>query len=80
MLEEMNDNLSHNENETDGKLAQDSAESNQSTTDVLETETLAEPIDVPAEDNVVVPPTEELTTTETDSETDNQTALNAIAD
>lgn len=80
MLEEMNDNLSHNENETDGKLAQDSAESNQSKTDVLETEPLAEPIDVPAEDNVVAPPTEEVTTTETASETDNQTALNAIAD
>lgn len=76
----MNDNLSQNENEIDGKLAQDSTESNQSKTEVLETEPLAEPIDVPAEDNVVVPPTEELITTESTSETDNQTALNAIAD
>ncbi|WP_196850524.1 DUF349 domain-containing protein [Flavobacterium sp. CG_9.10] len=80
MLEEMNDNLSHNENETDGKLSQDSAESNQSKTEVLETEQLAEPIDVPAEENVVVPLTEDVTTIETASKTENQTALNAIAD
>ncbi|MBG6111083.1 hypothetical protein IWX84_001967 [Flavobacterium sp. CG_9.10] len=76
----MNDNLSHNENETDGKLSQDSAESNQSKTEVLETEQLAEPIDVPAEENVVVPLTEDVTTIETASKTENQTALNAIAD
>ncbi|MFE3870386.1 DUF349 domain-containing protein [Flavobacterium sp. ZS1P70] len=80
MLEEMNDNLSHKENETDGKLAQDSAESNQSETEVLETKPLAEPIDVPAEDNVVIPSAEELPTADAASESDNQTALNAIAD
>ena len=72
----MNDNLSHNENEADGKLGLDSTESNQSQTEVLETEPFVEAIDLPAEDNVVVPSTEDLTTTETD----NQTALNAIAD
>jgi hypothetical protein len=80
MLEEMNDNLSHKENETDGNLAQDSAESNQSETEVLETKPLAEPIDVPAEDNVVIPSAEELPTADAASESDNQTALNAIAD
>jgi hypothetical protein len=41
---------------------------------------MAEPIDAPAEDNVVNPSSEELTNTETASTTDNQTALNAIAD
>ena len=80
MLEEKNDNLSRNENEADGNLAHDSAESNKSETEVLETKQQAEPIDVPAEDNVVIPSTEELTNTDTASETDNQTALNAIAD
>jgi hypothetical protein len=80
MLEEMNDNLSHNENETDGNLALNSAESNQSETEVLETKPVAEPIDAPAEDNVLNPSSEELTNTETASTTDNQTALNAIAD
>nr|WP_073207203.1 DUF349 domain-containing protein [Flavobacterium xinjiangense] len=80
MLEEMNDNLSHKENETDGNLAQDSAESNQSETEVLETKPLAEPIDVPAEDNVVIPSAEELPAADAASESDNQTALNAIAD
>ena len=80
MLEEMNDNLSHKENETDGNLAQDSAESNQSETEVLETKPVAEPIDVPAEDNVVIPSAEELPTADAASESDNQTALNAIAD
>jgi hypothetical protein len=80
MLEEMNDNLSHKENETDGNLAHDSAESNESETEVLETKPLAEPIDVPAEDNVVIPSTEELPNNESASETDNQTALDAIAD
>ncbi|MFE3867977.1 DUF349 domain-containing protein [Flavobacterium sp. LS2P90] len=80
MLEEMNDNLSRHENETDGNLAHDSAESNQSETEVLETKPLAEPIDVPAEDNVVIPSEEELPNTDTASKTDNQTALNAIAD
>jgi hypothetical protein len=80
MLEEMNDNLSHNENETDGNLALNSAESNQSETEVLETKPVAEAIDAPAEDNVVNPSSEELTNTETASTTDNQTALNAIAD
>ncbi|SHM41035.1 DUF349 domain-containing protein [Flavobacterium xinjiangense] len=76
----MNDNLSHKENETDGNLAQDSAESNQSETEVLETKPLAEPIDVPAEDNVVIPSAEELPAADAASESDNQTALNAIAD
>lgn len=76
----MNDNLSHNENETDGNLALNSAESNQSETEVLETKPVAEPIDAPAEDNVVNPSSEELTNTESASTTDNQTALNAIAD
>jgi hypothetical protein len=80
MLEEMNDNLSHNENETDGNLALNSAESNQSETEVLETKPVAEAIDAPAEDNVVNPSSEELTNTDTASTTDNQTALNAIAD
>jgi hypothetical protein len=80
MLEEMNDNLSHHENETDGNLAHDSAESNQSETEVLETKPVAEPIDVPAEDNVVIPSTEELPKTDASSESDNQTAINAIAD
>jgi hypothetical protein len=80
MLEEMNDNLSHKENEADGNLAHDSAESNESETEVLETKPLAEPIDVPAEDNVVIPSTEELPNNESASETDNQTALDAIAD
>ncbi|HEY4629557.1 MAG TPA: DUF349 domain-containing protein, partial [Flavobacterium sp.] len=80
MLEEKNDNLSRNENEADGNLAHDSAESNQSETEVLETKSVAEPIDVPAEDNVVIPSTEELQKTDAASETDNQTALNAIAD
>ena len=78
MLEEMNDNLSRHENETDGNLAHDSAESNQSETEVLETKPVAEPIDVPAEDNVVIPK-KELPFTDAASETDNQTALNAIA-
>ncbi|MFE3847579.1 DUF349 domain-containing protein [Flavobacterium sp. LB3P45] len=80
MLEEMNDNLSHKENETDGNLAQDSAESNQSETEVLETKPVAEPIDAPAENNVVIPSAEELPTNDAASESDNQTALNAIAD
>jgi hypothetical protein len=80
MLEEMNDNLSRHENETDGNLAHDSAESNQSETEVLETKPLAEPIDVPAEDNVVIPSTGELPDPIAASETDNQTAINAIAD
>ena len=75
----MNDNLSRHENETDGNLAHDSAESNQSETEVLETKPVAEPIDVPAEDNVVIPK-KELPLTDAASETDNQTALNAIAD
>ena len=75
----MNDNLSRHENETDGNLAHDSAESNQSETEVLETKPVAEPIDVPAEDNVVIPK-KELPFTDAASETDNQTALNAIAD
>ena len=74
----MNDNLSRHENETDGNLAHDSAESNQSETEVLETKPVAEPIDVPAEDNVVIPK-KELPFTDAASETDNQTALNAIA-
>ena len=78
MLEEMNDNLSRHENETDGNLAHDSAESNQSETEVLETKPVVEPIDVPAEDNVVIPK-KELPFTDAASETDNQTALNAIA-
>lgn len=74
----MNDNLSRHENETDGNLAHDSAESNQSETEVLETKSVVEPIDVPAEDNVVIPK-KELPFTDAASETDNQTALNAIA-
>lgn len=76
----MNDNLSRHENETDGNLAHDSAESNQSETEVLETKPVVEPIDLPAEDNVVVPSKKELPFTDAPSETDNQKALNAIAD
>ena len=76
----MNDNLSRHENETDGNLAHDSAESNQSETEVLETKPVVEPIDLPAEDNVVVPSKKELPFTDAASETDNQTALNAISD
>jgi hypothetical protein len=80
MLEEMNDNLPHHESETDGNLAHDSAESNQSETEVLDANPTAEPINVPAEDNVVIPSNEELPSINATSETDNQTALNAITD
>ena len=76
----MNDNLSHKENESDGNLAHDSAESNQSETEVLDTKQSAEKFDVPAENNDVTSSAEEVTNSDAASEPDNQTAVDAIAD
>ncbi|WP_413997745.1 DUF349 domain-containing protein [Flavobacterium sp. W1B] len=76
MLEEKNDNLL----EADGNLAQDSIESNQSNTEVLETSEFTESNNVPAEENSVIPPSDELANNETATISENQTALDAIAD
>ncbi|MFV7235940.1 DUF349 domain-containing protein [Flavobacterium sp. ZB4R12] len=76
MLEEKNDNLL----EADGNLENNSVESSQSNTEVLEKTALSEPIDVPAEENVVIPSNEELPETAPIAETENQTALDAIAE
>ena len=76
----MNDNLSHKENESDGNLAHDSAESNQPETEVLDSKQSAEKFDVPAENNDVTSLAEEVTNSDAASEPDNQTAVDAIAD
>ena len=72
MLEEKNDNLSRHENEADGNVENNSVDGTAAAAEVLEP---AEPTDFPAEDNVVMPPSEE-----TVSETKNQTATDAIAE
>ena len=76
MLEEKNDNLL----EADGNLENNSVESSKSKTEVLEKTALSEPIDVPAEDNAVLPSNEELPESAPTAETENQTALDAIAE
>ena len=76
----MNDNLSHKENESDGNLAHDSAESNQPETEVLDSKQSAEKFDVPAENNDVTSSAEKVTNSDAASEPDNQTAVDAIAD
>lgn len=76
MLEEKNDSLL----EADGNLENNSVELSQSNTEVLEKTALSEPIDVPAEENVVIPSNEELPETAPIAETENQTALDAIAE
>ena len=72
MLEEKNDNLSRQENEADGNLENNSVATTTDTAAVIEP---IEPIDFPAEDNVVIPSPEQ-----TVSQTKNQTALDAIAE
>jgi hypothetical protein len=76
MLEEKNDNLL----EADGNLENNSVELSQFDTEVLEKTVLSAPVDVPAEENVVIPSNEELPETEPIAVTDNQTALDAIAE
>ncbi|MFV8325406.1 DUF349 domain-containing protein [Flavobacterium sp. ZS1P14] len=82
MLEEKNDNLL----EADGNLENNSVELSQFDAEVLEKTALSTPIDLPAEENVVIPSNEELPETEVISETEptaeteNQTALDAIAE
>lgn len=78
MLEEKNDNLSRQENEADGNLENNSTASDQSHKEHLEATPAAEPSDMPAEDNAVVP--DEASSTDTAMETKNQKALDAIAD
>lgn len=73
MLEEKNDNLSRHDNESDGNLGNNSVESNQFNSEVLEKTPLTEVNDVPAED-VVIPSKEEL------PETKNQAVVDAIAE
>ena len=68
MLEEKNDNLL----EADGNIENNSVEVTATTAEVSET---IEPTDFPAEDNVVLPTPEEMV-----SDTENQTALDAIAE
>ena len=68
MLEEKNDNLL----EADGNVENNSVDGTNAAAKVLE---LGEPSDFPAEDNVVTPFSEE-----TVSETNNQTAIDAIAE
>lgn len=71
MLEEKNDNLSRHENEADGNVENNLVDGTAAAAEVLEP---VEPTDFPAEDNVVMPPSQE-----TVSETQNQTAIDAIA-
>ena len=68
MLEEKNDNLL----EADGNIENNSIDATAAAAEVSE---LVEPTDFPAEDNVVTPSMEE-----TVSETENQTAIDAIAE
>ena len=68
MLEEKNDNLLA----ADGNVENNSVDGTTTTAKVLEP---GEPSDFPAEDNVVTPFSEE-----TVSETNNQTAIDAIAE
>lgn len=74
MLEEKNDSLSRHDNESDVNLGNNSVESNQFNSEVLEKTPLTEVNDVPAEDNVVIPSKEEL------PETKNQAVVDAIAE
>ena len=77
MLEEKNDNLSRNENETDGNVENSAVDTNQSPTDNLEQSASTEMTEEPAEDNVVNP--EESNSADV-VETKNQNAVDAIAD
>ena len=78
MLEEKNDNLSRQENEADGNLENNATASDQFQKEHLEATPETEPSDMPAEDNVVVPA--EASATDTAMDTNNQMALDAIAD
>jgi hypothetical protein len=76
MLEEKNDNLL----EADGNLEHKAVESNQSEPEILESVSIEEPSDFPAEDNVVIPSEDEVAKTEPTAETENQSATDAIAE
>jgi hypothetical protein len=76
MLEEKNDNLL----EADGNLEHKAVESNQSVPESLESASIEEPSDFPAEDNVVIPAEDEVAKTEPTAETENQSATDAIAE
>ena len=75
MLEEKNDNLSLNENETDGKTANELQETIQSETLVAENEIS----DSVAEENTVLPEVEAVLETESEAD-EKQTVLDAIAE
>ena len=77
MLEEKNDNLSRNENETDGNVENNAVDTNQSQTDNLEQSASTEITEEPVEENVVNP--EESNSADV-VETKNQNAVDAIAD
>lgn len=76
----MNDNLSRHENETDGNLAHESTDVNESETAVLDAAPDDIQIDVPAEDNVVLPSSTDDHTIDAASESDSQNAIDAIAE
>jgi hypothetical protein len=76
MLEEKNDNLL----EADGNLEHKAVESNQSEPESLESASIEEPSDFPAEDNVVIPAEDEVAKTEPTADTENQSATDAIAE
>ncbi|MFV8442441.1 DUF349 domain-containing protein [Flavobacterium sp. LB2P44] len=76
MLEEKNDNLLN----ADGNSEQNFVESSPSEPTVLATASIAEPSDLPAEDNVVIPSEKDAAKTVSYIETDNQSATDAIAE
>ncbi|TDD77444.1 DUF349 domain-containing protein [Flavobacterium caseinilyticum] len=76
MLEEKNDNLP----EADGNLENRSVETTEINSEVLEEGTLSEPTDVPAEENTIYPSNTVPPVNAAAAETENQTALDAIAE
>ena len=76
MLEEKNDNLL----EADGNLENKSVETTEINSEVLEEVTLSEPTDVPLEENTISHSNTVLPVNAPAAETENQTALDAIAE
>lgn len=76
MLEEKNDNLP----KADGNLENNSVETTEINSEVLEEVTLSEPTDVPAEENTIFPSNTVAPVNAPTAETVNQTALDAIAE
>ncbi|PKB17911.1 DUF349 domain-containing protein [Flavobacterium sp. 5] len=77
MLEEKNDNLALNENETDGKVVSELQETIQSETPIVTENEISDSV---AEENTVIPEVETVSTTDENAADEKQTVLDAIAE